>query len=71
MLEIAESESRTDDGWAMVQTKSKQVRFKAKVETVNVSGRSKTKVETVQVSGILKPGLPLETKEQNSSCAHI
>ena len=71
VLEIAESKPRTDDGWTMVQTKNKQVRFKAKVETVNVSGKSKNKDETLQVSGILKPGLPLETREQNSSCAHI
>ena len=71
VLEIAESKPRTDDGWTMVQTKNKQVRFKAKVETVNVSGKSKNKDETLQVSGIFKPGLPLETKEQNSSCAHI
>ena len=71
LLEIAESKPRTDDGWTLVQTKNKQVRFKAKVETVNVSGQSKTKDETLQVSGILKPGLLLETREQNSSCAHI
>jgi len=58
-------EPQTDNGWTMVQTKRKQVRFKTKDETMHASGTPKSKVETLNVSGILQPGLPLETKEQN------
>ena len=50
VLEIAEAEPPANNGWMMVQSKRKQVRFKTKVETVHVSGIPKSKVETLNVS---------------------